>query len=126
MIVIYRKDAVGAKPKRLTKAQADKLAQRLELVARVKRPELVEFFTSGDFYKLPAVSPKCIDNRPHRIMEHANDCWPIPDSCLGRVADKVASGDKVAVKSATQSILLWIKQNLADVVNPDHVSVVDQ
>lgn len=130
-IVIYRKDLPGknwsddyaTKPGKNVVAQAQ---ERRSLTSRVDRPELVEFFESGSFYKLPALSTKIIDNKPERMLSHRNDCWVVPAGSLGRVADKVATGDRAAIRSASQSVLLWIKQNLGYCVNPDHVSVVAQ
>lgn len=123
-IKIYRKDAPGPKPRKLTKTQLAKLAEVLTLTSRVSRPELVELFTSGAFYAMTALPPAVIDNRAERIIHHADKGWVVPTTCLGRVADKVATGDAYAATSAAQSILLWVKKNLSDVVNPAHVSVV--
>lgn len=117
MLVLYRK-ATGRKVRKLSKADASALAERLELLARVKRPSLVAFFLSGEFNSLPALSTRCIDNRGHRLMEHRNDGWVIPDDSLGR------SG--TADRAQAQSIILWIKGNLSDVVDPDSVSIVVQ
>ena len=84
--------------------------------ARVQRPSLLEFFLSGAFTKLPGLAPSVIDNRPRRVTEHADDGWEVPADSLGRKG--------VADASQAQSILLWIKKNLGDVIDADEVSVV--
>lgn len=131
-IVIYRKQATGPVnynpeqfAKKPTAKQISEENRRMDLVARVKRPELVAFLADG-FAKLPAIPQKVIDNRPERILSHEHDCWVIPAESLGRVAEKVATGDKTAVKSCTQSLVLWVKQNCGHLVNPEHVSIVAQ
>ena len=122
-VVIYRKDVAGPKynretfTKAPTKAQKDEGDRALDLIARVRRPEL-EAFLRTDFYGLPALSPKVIDNRGLRLLKHADDGWAVPVGSLGRAGR--------ADRAAAQSILLWIKQNMSHVVNPEHVSVVVQ
>lgn len=122
-IVIYRKDVAGPKynrdkfdkaPTKADKAEAD---EALEFLVRVRRPELEDFLRTG-FYALPALSPKCIDNRGHRLMRHGSDGWEVPAGSQGR--------NPAATKATAQSILLWIKANMGHVVNPEHVSIVVQ
>lgn len=115
MIRIYRKVA-GTKGRKPTKAQRAAVEERVATFARVQRPALLEFFLSGEFTKLPALSPSVIDNRARRVTDHADAGWTVPTDSLGRKG--------VADASQAQSILLWIKKNLSDVVNPDEVSVV--
>jgi hypothetical protein len=121
-IRIFRKSSATPRPK-ASKSDLTELARKLEVGAiRVDRPSLVEFFTPeqagrlSEFYRLPALSPACIANRPHRIIDHADAGWTIPADSLGRKG--------VVTASTAQSILLWIKQNLAAFVNAEDVSVV--
>jgi hypothetical protein len=125
MIAIYRKIGNKPKPKKLTKAEQATLNRRLELVCRVQRPELVEFFVSQAFYKLPALPTATIDNKGIRLLEHESDCFIVPNGSLGRKGIE-SIGIPAKERSTAQSILLWIKQNLGDVVNADEVSVVVQ
>ena len=115
-IKVYRKAVSGGKGRAPGKAKRVQVEERIDTFARVKRPSLQDFFLSGDFAKLPALSPQVIDNRPRRITDHAEDGWEVPVDSLGRKG--------TADASQAQSILLWVKKNLADVVNPEEVSVV--
>lgn len=122
-VVIYRKDVAGPKyntenyDKAPNKAQKAEAADHLEYIARVRRPELEAFLTDG-FYSLTPIAPKTIDNKGERMMRHRNDGWIVPVGSLGRKG--------TADRSAAQSVLLWIKQNMGHVVNPDQVSIVVQ
>lgn len=114
-IRIYRKEAAhrSRKPVKAVRVETER---RIAALARVQRPALQEFFLSGEFHKLPALSPQVIDNRALRMLDHAEAGWDVPTDSLGRKG--------TADASQAQSIILWIKKNLGDVVNPDEVSVV--
>lgn len=122
-LVIYRKDIPGPKydpsvySRTPSKHQSEEANERLEYVARVRRPEL-EKFLGSDFYNLKALSARTIDNKPERLIKHRNEGWVIPEGSLGRT--------KAITHSTGQSVLLWIKKNMGHVVNPDHVSIVVQ
>lgn len=114
-IKVYRKESAHPtrKPVKAVRAETER---RIAALARVHRPSLQDFFLSGDFHKLPALSPQIIDNRALRILDHASAGWEVPADSLGRKGS--------ADSSQAQSIILWIKKNLAGVVNPDEVSIV--
>ena len=114
-VVIYRKPG---KAPRTTKAAKAECLEALEYIARVRRPSVEELFVSGAFFDLPELSPKCIDNRGHRLMRHRADGFVVPADSLGRKG--------TADRAAAQSLLLWIKQNLGAYVGADSVSVVVQ
>lgn len=114
-IKVYRK-VTGAKGRKPSKKAAQVAADRIATFARVQRPSLQDFFLSGEFLTLPALSPSVIDNRARRVTDHADDGWEVPADSLGRKG--------TADASQAQSILLWIKKNLPDVVNADEVSIV--
>lgn len=121
-VVIYRKDVSGPKygpdfAKAPTKAQKSEADESLELIARVRRPEVEAFLRDG-FYNLPALPTKVIDNKGLRLLKHRQDGWVVPVGSLGR------SGR--ADRSAVESIRLWIAQNMGHVVNPDHLAIVVQ
>lgn len=115
-VVIYRKDVAGARPK-LKKADRDRAVAVFEATCRVRRPSLEAFLADG-FYSLPALTPSLIKNKAMRMLDHSGDGFVVPADSLGR------SG--VADASAVESINLWIKKNMAHLVNPDHVSVVGE
>ena len=121
-IKIYRKESALSRPK-FTRADVERFNRKAELgMMRVQRPSLQSFFIPAkagavsDFYKLPALSPGVIKNRGERILDHASAGWEIPLDSLGR--------GKEVTPSTAQSILLWIKKNLGEFVNPDDVSIV--
>lgn len=99
------------------------LALRLDLKVRVKRPEVLEFFSpskrggASKFYRLPALSQAEIDNRADRIINHRDKAWTVPVGSLGR-------NGKVS-QTTTQSLLIWITSHLDGVlVNADEVAIV--
>jgi len=112
---MFRKE--GKRPK-VTKAMAIEVAEHLEFMVRVRRPELESFIIDGEFWNLPILSGKCIDNKGHRLMRHKTDGWAIPTGSLGR------SG--TVNRSTAQSVRLWIEQNLGAYVPIDVVSIVVQ
>jgi hypothetical protein len=120
-VKIYRKDSGKDRPK-ATKAKIDATRKHLEIFCRVRRPDIEALFIPSkangvsDFYNLPKLSPQVIDNRPLRMTEHGDAGWIVPESNLGRKG--------AADASTAQSVLLWVKKNLADVVNPEDVSIV--
>lgn len=120
-IKIYRKDS-GKNPPKVSATMKADVERKLALFSKVRRPSLESFFipakagTKSDFYKLPALPQHVIDNAPMRIYEFEDAGWLVPEDSQGR--------NPGANRSNAQSILLWIKQRLADVVNPEDVSVV--
>lgn len=118
-VVIYRKGNNAPKVDAATIADVRKV---IGVKCRVQRPEIMALFlpirggAKSTFYKLPELSPQLIDNSWRRQTDYADAGWEVPVNSLGRVGE--------ATPSAAQSVLLWIKQNLADVVNPADVSVV--
>ncbi len=118
---IYRKESSASRPK-VTKGELDQIERKLTLLTRVRRPELESFFIPKNgtavspFYKLPAIPSAVIDNPGLRQLDHAGDGWVIPVGSWGR--------SDTADRSTAQSIVLWIKKNLADVVNVQDFSIV--
>jgi hypothetical protein len=130
MIKVYRKEC-GAKPvNKLSKSEADKVRATVAAYSRVDRPELLDFFMptgkgKSAFHRLPALSPQVIDNRPLRLVEHADAGWVVPVSNLGRKAQSdpdAAQNDQ----STAQSVLLWLKKHAAanGLCDPAELSVV--
>lgn len=101
-IRIYRKGKVTGRP---TKAVRQAVENAL-LLARVDRPELIEFFLSGAFHKLPVVPPHVIKNAPLRQRDHLKDGWIIPEEEYGNVRREP--------EKAAQTILLYVIKYLVD------------
>jgi hypothetical protein len=115
-ILLYRK--VGASPtKRPTKALVAALTHAL-LLARVQRPALVQFFTSGQFHKLPALSPQIVKNPALRRRDHMGDAYVIEVSDLGRAK---GGPDVVAM-----SVRIWIERYIvaAGIIGRDEFAIV--
>jgi hypothetical protein len=115
-ILLYRK--VGASPtKRPTKALIAALAHAL-MLARVQRPALVEFFTSGQFHRLLALTPQVVKNPALRRRDHMGDAYVIEASDLGR-----AKGDPEVV---AMSVRIWIERYIvaAGIINRDEFAIV--
>lgn len=119
-ILIIRK-ATGRKVPALTKAKREAIAETLR-TSRVQRPELLEYFLSGQFAAAEAVPQSCIDNPHHRRADHADAGWPVPEASMGRPP----KGDKRDYQSTAQSLLLWMKRVFVDTgwLTIDHLSVV--
>lgn len=117
---IYRKSS-PTPTRKPSAAKAKAVAEALR-VARVQRPELLDFFLSGEFHRLPAIPAAVIDNPVKRITEHGDEAWAIPEGSMGR-APKSGERD---YQSTGQSILLWCKKYLCEtgVVSPDEISIV--
>ena len=77
---------------------------------RVQRPELLEFFLSGEFDASEAVQQAVIDNPMRRRKDHPNAGWTVPEGSLGRPPKK---GER-DWDSTSQSILLWVKRTLVE------------
>ena len=101
-IRIYRKAKITARP---TKAVRQAVEHAL-LLARVDRPELIEFFLSGEFHRLPIVPAHVVKNAPLRQRDHLNDGWIIPESEYGNVRRES--------EKAAQTILLYVVKYLCD------------
>jgi hypothetical protein len=114
MIRIYRKAKRTAKP---TKAKRDTVTHALAL-SRVDRPNVVEFFMSGEFHRLPIVPPHVVKNPALRRRDHANDGWIVPVADYGR-------GNREESK-LTQQLLLFIVRYFVDtgVIDRDEYSIV--
>lgn len=119
-ILIIRK-ATGRKPLAITKSRRNDIITALRL-ARVQRPELVEFFLSGEFAASTPIPQSIIDNPARRAQEFPGVGFVVPDGSLGR-APKSGERDW---QSTSQSILLWIKKYFIDtgVVRIDEISVI--
>lgn len=117
--VLYRKDASGARwnpsqyDRKPTKAQRDHAAKVRSVTARVERPSLLDFLADG-FYSLDAVPADF--HKPANLLDYSRCGWIIPTDSLGKAGR--------ADRSAVQSIVLWIKQNCGEMVNPAHVSIL--
>jgi hypothetical protein len=123
VIAIYRKGSNG-KRRPMTKANRANLDRTIALRARVQRPGIVEFFAGGDFYRLPETPARVIDSPADRVLHHKANRFVVPVTEFGRVQEAVASGDPKAMRSACQSLLLWVKQNLAECVDASDLSIV--
>lgn len=114
-VIVIRHKADGKPSSKPTKAAIAATLAALKL-ARVARPSLVEFFTSGQFHAMPMIPQAIIDN-PERLWEEfgtADTYWIVPADSLGR-APKNGERDW---DSTAQSILLWIKKHMAETPKP--------
>ena len=112
-MVLFKRQSVKAP--RMGKNQIADALKTINKRARVKRDTLVTFMLDGSFNKLP-VTPQSVIDSPIR-RENEGKGWEIPASEFGRVG--------VATPSSTESVRLWIKQNLESFgIDPDAVSVV--
>lgn len=123
VIAIYRKGSKG-KRRPMTKAQRANLDRTISIRARVQRPAVVDFVAGGDFYRLPETPARVIDSPADRVLNHKANRWVVPTDQFGRVQEAVASGDPKAMRSACQSLLLWIKQNLSECIDTADLSIV--
>lgn len=118
LILIYRK-AVAAPTKKPTKAKVAALRHALAL-ARVTRDDLVAFFISGEFHRLPAIPAHVVKNPALRRRDHMNegDCYVLSVSDLGRA---MTNPDTVAM-----SVRIWIEKHLVatGIVGRDEFAVV--
>lgn len=123
MLKIYRKESASKRGKKLNKAQMARFEQHMDLIVRVQRPYVKELFVSGAFYDLPAIPPAVVKNRGKRIMDYGDAGWEIPVEDY--VKDGVVPVD-VDEQSAANSVVLWIKKNLAEFgfVNNDEFAIV--
>lgn len=111
-IMIFRR-MPGKTPRKGAKGIIDAL-KRINHTARVKRDEVVHFFLSGEFGKLP-ITPQSVIDSP--IRREAAIGFEVPEGCLGRKG--------IATPEQAESVRLWIKKNLSpEGINPDTVSVV--
>ena len=116
MIKVYRK---GPATRKLKVVELARLERELSLRARVQRPAVVEFFVGSGFRNLPMLPPALVKDRATRILDHENDGWIVPPS------DYVEDGyDVLDERSMANSITLWIKRYLDNVVPHDSFSVV--
>ena len=118
-ILILRKGS--RKIPKVTKARLTEITDALR-VARVQRPNVVEFFLSGEFASLTVVPQSVIDNPLRRREEFPDAGWVIPATDLGREPKK---GER-DWHSTSQSILLWVKKYLCDTgwLEYDDIAVV--
>lgn len=107
-IIIIRKAASTKVPK-LTKARLALVTEALS-TTRVQRPELLEFFLSGEFDASEALPQSVIDNPARRKAEFPHVGWTVPEGSLGRPPK---NGER-DWQSTSQSILLWIKRTLVE------------
>lgn len=95
-ILIYRKAKLTAKP---TKAKREALAHELA-ISRISKPQVREFFESGEFHRLPIVPQHVVKNAPLRIRDHSADGWEVPEDEYGNVNREM--------EKASQVIHAWI------------------
>ena len=105
----------------ITKAHKKAIEEALK-ASRVQRPELVDFFMSGEFAASQAIPQNVIDNPLRREAEFPGVGWIVPEGSLGRAPKK----GKRDYQSTAQSILLWIKKYFVETgaVRIDDISVV--
>lgn len=104
---------------KIAKKVADAIREDVELRCRVQRPHVLDLFLDGEFPKLPAIKSNVIDAPYLRITGRRDGTvsgFPIPTEDLGRVGTPSAS--------VAESIRLWIKQNLSEVIPVESVAVV--
>lgn len=131
----------GENNPRPTKAVIDRMMLRIGLKSTVDRDDLVAFMTpkgksKSAFYSLPIVPQQVIDNPAARVLsgpKHPNEDapagqawidqgWVIPVSNLGRKFVKDANAEPDS--STVESVRLWIKQHLSDVVDSADVAIL--
>jgi hypothetical protein len=119
-ILVLRKGD-GRKALVITKARQKAIEEALK-ASRVQRPELVDFFMSGEFAASQAIPQTIIDNPLRRESEFAGVGFIVPEGSLGR---SPKSGER-DWQSTAQSILLWIKKYFVDTgaVRIDDISVI--
>jgi hypothetical protein len=127
VIKVYRKkiDSPYGKPAlSVVKAVLAVLAVK----ARIRRPGVEDLFLGGAFALLPALSTAQIDAAADRSLSYPDAGVVLALGDLGRVGSKCNAAGQFDTyedaRSCAQSILLWIKKNLADVVDPSEVSIV--
>jgi len=118
LILLYRKTATP-QTKKPTKAKVAELRHALAL-ARVTRDDLVAFFISGEFHRLPAIPAHVVKNPALRRRDHMNegDCYVLSVSDLGRAT---TNPDTMAM-----SVRIWIEKHLvpAGIVGRDEFAIV--
>lgn len=96
--------------------------ERVAALARVQRPEVLEFLL-GDYWKAEKLAGAAIKDASARRYYHADAGWIVPVASLGRAgADAVATEAKA--RSTAESIRLWIIKNLYDVIDIENIAVV--
>lgn len=119
-IRVFRKGGPGPKwnpaqyDRKPTKADRERAEMVRYATARVARPGLVEWAEAGGFYDLPAI--EVADVKYLWLEGELDNGWTVPDTDLGRAGS--------IDRSTVQSIVLWVKKNLAHCINPAHLSVV--
>lgn len=127
VVKIYRKKVANpySKP---DSATVSAILAVLAIKARVRRPDVEAMFLGGTFGLLPALTTQQIDAAANRTLDYPDAGIVLAPVNLGRVAGKCnLSGEFVMyedARSCAQSVLLWIKKNMGDVVSADEVSVV--
>lgn len=122
IVALYRKASIAPKPKATAKTVATVL-EAIEHLARVQRPSLAEFVASGEFYRLPELSPAQVKDAAARAFKHGEAGWEIPTDSLGRKGEAaVATLDDA--RSTAESIRLWLAKNMAELIDASHVAVV--
>lgn len=121
---VYRK-ATGFPPPKVSREAIDRFRAECEAgKIRIRRPALEKLFiperagSIAPFYRMEALPPAVIRNRPVRMMEHSRSGFTVPDGDLGRWAGYEPE------KSTVDSINIWLAKNLANFVRPEDVSIV--
>jgi hypothetical protein len=87
--------------------------ERVTALARIQRPELLDFLL-GDFWKLPVLSSAAVKDAATRTYYHGDSGWIVPVGSLGRKGEEATASLKDA-RSTAESIRIWIGKNLPEV-----------
>jgi hypothetical protein len=127
VVKIYRKKTSNPfrKP---TSAVVNAVLSVLAIKARIRRPGVEALFFGGSFALLPSLTTGQIDAAADRSLSYPDAGVVVALADLGRVGSKCDAAGRFSnyedARSCAQSILLWIKKNLGDVVDASEVSVV--
>lgn len=117
-IVVYLARAAKspASSKALRAAAAAAAARKLA-TARVSRPAVVEFVTSGDLYRLAPLPREYANSPALRTLDGtaATHGWTVPSDDLR---------GKPVTQSLANSLRLWVTTNLAGYVRAEDLTVV--
>jgi len=115
ILLIHKQCA--APTKKPTKAVVLNLEYELAL-ARVQRPDLVQFFVTGQFHKLPAVPAAVIKNPALRRRDYGEQCYVLTPADLGRAT--------TSPQTIAMAVRQWIEKYLvpAGVIARDQFAIV--
>jgi hypothetical protein len=101
---------------------AREVRERVAALARVQRPELLDWLLS-DYWKAEALTGAVIKDAASRRYYHGDAGWRVPVGSIGRKGAEAVATEKDA-RSAAESIRLWIIKNLSDIIPADAYAVV--